>query len=307
LLYTICIASTITFVIECAFFGYLPVLNISNADVYIDTNAKLVPFLHYFIVLLAFVPSWSYVLYKEKVLKKNEYRLLLFITLFILVNYLSRQLYLLLGITFFMSYSYYSYVNTKKIFYGIIVIVVLFMTIGYLKFNSETSVSFSEFSRLAAGIDNENVTILESTFTEYSSKRYTALDKMVRYRDDINYWGMGIYTFRPFFSFFLLEKTGVVKRIPELDSERNVGTYAIDPYLDYGLIGALIINLFYGYFSARYYKQYKNRYPEAILKFSIIVFCLLMGMFINYFNTMLIWLGIIFNKILIGGLRNNKE
>ena len=307
LLYVIISFAAITFFLECVMFGYLPVLNISSSDVYIDTNEKLIPFLHYFIVILAFVPSWSYIYYKEGLLGKKRFRFILLITLFILVNYLSRQLYLLLGITFLLSYIFYNNIKTKILIRLSFLVVALFLIIGYLKFNSELSISFAEFSRLAAGIENENVSILESTFTEYSSKRYTVLDEMVRTRDDIHYYGFGVYTFRPLLSFFLLEKLGVIVRIQDLDSERKVGTFLIDPYLDFGLFGVVIINSLYGVFASRYYKQYILRNPEAIIKFSIIIFCLLMGMFINYFNTMLIWLGLIMNKFLLSGFEKNKQ
>lgn len=119
---------------------------------------------------------------------------------------------------------------------------------------------------------------------------------------------MGFILLDPFFlSFFLFEKIGVVQRIPELNSEVRVGTYLIDPYLDFGVIGVLVINSFYGYLSARYYNQFKENRPEAIIKFSIIIFCVFMGMFINYYNSMLIWLGFIFNKILIGGLKSENK
>jgi oligosaccharide repeat unit polymerase len=306
-IYLICGASFITFLIEVAMFGYLPVLNIGSSDVYIETNAKLVPFLHYFIVLLAFVPSWAYLLYKEQIITKKELILLGTLTIFILVNYLSRQLYLLLGITLYMSYSFYNTINTKVLIRSLFLVLGLFMFVGYLKFNSEISISFAEFSRIAAGIDNDRVSILEATFTEYSSKRFTSLNDMVVFKDQIGFYGFGMYTFRPLLSFFLLEKIGLISRLPKLDSEMNVGTYAADPYLDYGLIGVILLNAFYGFLASRYYKQYKENRPEAIIKFSIIMFCIIMGMFINYFNTMLIWLGFIFNKILIGGLQSLKN
>ena len=90
LIYLICVASFFTFLIEVASFGYLPVLQIGASDVYIETNAKLVPFLHYFIVLLAFVPAWAYVMFKQKILSKKEFLGLLLISIFILVNYFAQ-------------------------------------------------------------------------------------------------------------------------------------------------------------------------------------------------------------------------
>ncbi len=51
----------VTLVIECFMFGYIPIFNITGLDVYNDSNTKLVPFLHYFIVINAFIPTWSYI------------------------------------------------------------------------------------------------------------------------------------------------------------------------------------------------------------------------------------------------------
>ncbi|BAV10204.1 oligosaccharide repeat unit polymerase [Filimonas lacunae] len=295
------VAAFCTFLAECALFGYIPILNITSQDVYIETNAKLIPFLHYFIVLCAFVPTWGYLLYKQGDMSKKRMYLLNAVTFFILLNYLSRQLYLLGGICFLLAYMFYNRVNFRKLLRTGIAIVFMFLFMGYLKFNSDTTDSFSHFMRLVAGIDNENVSLVESTFTEYSSKRFTALDNMVIYKDNNNYTGYGIYTFRPLLSLFLLEKTGVIEKKEELDSEKNVGTYVIDPYLDYGLLGTVILNALYAFLSVRYYKQYKGKYSEGVVKFGIIMFCLIMGMFVNYFNTMLIWMGFVFNKFIIYG------
>jgi len=305
-IYFICSMTFLTFVIECFRFGFVPILNMANLDVYGETNSKLVPFLHYFIILNAFIPAWLYIFYKEQIISKKEFIGIFFISVFILLNYLSKQMYLLFGLSFFMAYSFYNNMKLKSIVQSIFFIVAIFFIAGYLRLNSEMTISASEYFRVVAGINNDKVTLLESIFVEYSSKRFSVLDEMVNYKDAINYFGYGTYTFRPFTSFFFLEKIGIIQRIPELDSERRVGTFLIDPYLDYGFLGVFILNSFYGYLASRYYHQFKERHPEAIVKFTIIIFCLLMGMFVNYFNTMLIWLGFILNKLLIGGLKSIK-
>lgn len=292
----------ITFVIECFMFGYIPLLNITSLDVYNDSNSKLVPFLHYFIVINAFIPSWSYIFLKENLISKREFRILLFLSCFILLNYLSKQMYLLFGLTFIISYSFYNVLKLKGLFKAVSAVVLVFLFLGYLRIDPKSALSAAELYRAYAGVHNEEVTMIESFFVLYSSVRFTVLNEMVNFSDKIHYLGSGIYTFRPFTSIFLLEKTGVIKRIPELDSESNVGTFLADPYLDFGFLGVLFLNAFYGFIALRYYRQYKNKYPEAIVKFSIIVFCILMGMFVNYFNSMLIWLGILFNKFIIGGM-----
>lgn len=292
----------ITFVIECFMFGYIPLLNITSLDVYNDSNSKLVPFLHYFIIINAFIPSWSYIFLKENLISKREFRILLFLSCFILLNYLSKQMYLLFGLTFIISYSFYNVLKLKGLFKAVSAVVLVFLFLGYLRIDPKSTLSAAELYRAYAGVHNEEVTMIESFFVLYSSVRFTVLNEMVNFSDKIHYLGSGIYTFRPFTSIFLLEKTGVIKRIPELDSESNVGTFLADPYLDFGFLGVLFLNAFYGFIALRYYRQFKDKYPEAIVKFSIIVFCILMGMFVNYFNSMLIWLGILFNKFIIGGM-----
>jgi oligosaccharide repeat unit polymerase len=306
LFYFICIMAFLTFVAECLIFGYIPMFNFSGLDVYNETNAKLLPFLHYFITLMGFVPAWAYIYLKETVISKREYRFFVFISLLILFNYLSKQSFLLLGVSFFISYTFYNKVNLMFLFKSIIAIVILFLFTGYLRLDSEMSVSAAEYFRAVSGIKNDNISLFEALFVEYSSKRFSVLDEMVNFSDKIGYLGFGIYTFRPLISLFLMEKLNVIQRITELDSERRVGTFLIDPYLDYGLIGVFVITSFYGYLASRYFSQFKEKYPEAIIKFSIILFCILMGMFVNYFNTMFIWLGLLFNKILMSGLQNKK-
>jgi oligosaccharide repeat unit polymerase len=292
----------ITFVIECFMFGYIPIFNITSLDVYNDSNSKLVPFLHYFIIINAFLPSWLYIFFKENLISKREFRVLLFVSCFILLNYLSKQMYLLFGLTFFMSYSFYNALRLKGLFKAAGAVSIVFLFLGYLRIDPKSSLSAAELYRTYAGIQNEEVSMIESFFVLYSSVRFTVLNEMINFSDKIHYLGSGIYTFRPITSLFLLEKIDVIQRIPELDSESRVGTFLADPYLDFGFLGVLFLNAFYGFMALRYYRQYKDKYPEAIVKFSIIVFCILMGMFVNYFNTMLIWLGILFNKFIIGGL-----
>ncbi|MDA6068803.1 oligosaccharide repeat unit polymerase [Flavobacterium sp. AC] len=305
-IYGICILAFFTFILECMRFGYIPVLQIGSVDIYNETNDKLIPFLHYFIILLGFVPAWSYILFKQEIVSKKEFHFFCFLTLIVLINYLSRQLYLMTGFSFFVAYSFYNVVNFKRIIISAVSVIVIFFSIGYLRFKSDSPVSYSEFSRAYAGIDNKEVNFFESIIVEYASKRFSALNEAVNYGDRINYLGKGMYTFRPLTSLLLLEKTGVIKRDDNLDTENLVATYAIDPYLDFWFFGVVFLNVFYGFILSRYFAQFRNNYNEAIVKFSIVFFCIIMAMFVNYFNTMLVWLGLVFNKILIGGIITNK-
>lgn len=298
LLYFLLIASCLTFLLECLNFGFIPLFEITSRDIYIETNQKLLPFLHYFIVLNSYIPCWAYLFYKKKILSKKSFYTILFISSFILLNYLSRQVYFLLGISLLIGYSYFYKIKFFSIIKVVFLVLFLFLFIGFMKFHSSVTDSFSEYMRLIANIDNVEINVLESTVVEYSSKRYTAFDMILDTRDKLGYYGAGIYTFRPLISFCLLEKTGVVTRIPELDSETLVATYAADPYLDFGFLGVILMNFFYGSLALRCYKNYIDRKSVAVVSWSIILFCCLMGMFVNYYNTMLVWLGLLLNQIL---------
>ena len=204
-----------------------------------------------------------------------------------------------------MAYITYNKFNTLLFLKGMIAIITLITIINFIRFetyDSQNTDDKAEFFRSIAGIEDDNVTLTEATFVEYVSKRYSAMERMVVYSDKIDFFGFGMYTFRPILSLLLLEKTGFVERKPELNSELNVGTYMIDPYLDFGFVGVIVLNSFYGSIANRFYYQFKNNRKEAIIKFAFIIQCMLMGMFINYFNTMVIWLCIFVNKILLGGL-----
>lgn len=298
-LHLMLIASCITFLLECINFGFIPLFEITSRDVYIETNQKLVPFLHYFIVLNSYIPCWVYIFRKKGIISKCHFRVILIISVFILLNYLSRQVYLLFGISLFVAYCYYHKVKLTSILKITFIALFVFMLIGYMKFHSTITDSFSEYMRLVAQIENTEINVVESTFVEYSSKRYTALDEILEAKDKLEYWGMGIYTFRPLISFFLLEKTGVVNRIPELDSEVLVTTYAADPYLDYGFWGVVLLNFVYGAFALGCYQNFMQGKAVAVISWSIVLFCCLMGMFVNYYNTMLVWLGLSFNQFLL--------
>lgn len=307
LLYFLLIGSCVVFVMECARFGFIPILEVASRDIYIETNEKLIPFLHYFIVLNSYIPCWAYLLYKMQLISKKIFLMVLCVSVIILLNYLSRQVYLLLGISMFISYCYYHRVKFASIIRISLISIGLFLFIGFLKFSSNVTDSFSEYMRLLAGIDNSDISMLEATVVEYSSKRFVAFNTIVDKADFLDYYGLGIYTFRPLLSSFFLEKAGIINRLPELDSEVLVTTYAADPYLDFGLIGVVIMNFFYGSLALGCYENFVRRRAVSIISWAIVLFCCVMGMFINYYNTMLICLGFIFNQLMFYRIEEIKK
>lgn len=275
LLLILLFCSVVVYGLECLKFGYIPILNFTQQDVYNDSNTKLIPFLHYFIIITAYLPSWAYIFYKENIISKKKMRWIFYISLFVLFNYLSRQIFLLLGLSLFISYNYYNKVNVLRLFQVAFCTVGLFFIFGYIRFSSDVTDSFAEFMRIVADIDNPNILVFESTLVEYSSKRYTALDHVIHNRDEINFYGLGMYTFRPLLSLLFLEKFGVIERIPELDSEILIATYAADPYLDFGFLGVIFLNFLYGCIAVDAYKNYQERKVGYCIVLSIVFFVVL--------------------------------
>lgn len=288
----------ITILLESVFLiGYLPVANLFAKDVYRDTLDNYIPLLHYFVSLSCFVPVWGYILFKNNHISKFWFVISLLTSFFVLSNVYGRQIYLLTFLSLFIAYTYYNRVNTSRILIIIICFFSLFYFIG--QFRNKWADTYGNVIKMVTGISNEKVTAVEAIFVEFSAKRYTAFEKMVNRQLQTNYYGYGIYWSQPLSSLFLLQKLGMVKILPEFDSFSEVATYAIDPYLDYGIPGIIIFNLLYGILARRYYMQFTEKDSSAIVKWGIFSFCIIMMMYVNFINTAFIWLGLIFNKIII--------
>lgn len=277
--------------------GYLPVANVFVKDVYIDTLENYIPFLHYFVSLSCFVPAWGYILYKQQHISKFWFILTLLISLFVLSNVYGRQIYLVTILNLFIAYTFYHRIKMS----WILILATCFFSLFYFvgQYRNQWADTYSNVIKIVTGIKNEDVTAVEAIFVEFSAKRYTTFEKMVTRKVGTDYYGYGVYWSQPLTSLFLLQKFGLFKINPEFDPFDSVATYAIDPFLDYGITGTILLNLLYGILARRYFGQYSDRDPSAIVKWGIFSYCIVMMMYVNYFNTAFIWLGLIFNKVII--------
>jgi oligosaccharide repeat unit polymerase len=195
-------------------------------------------------------------------------------------------------------------VNLQKVILTSFSIVLLFFIIGNVRMNQTDAIKKSsenytpaKFMNNVAGIKFD-ANIIESTFTVYSSMRYSVMNKFVKKSSRENYYAYGIYTFRPFVSLLCLDRLGIVD-FKNYEVNKELATYAIDPYLDFGILGVLFINFFYGIISRRFYRKYTQRNYKYIIPWVIIIFCLIMSPFMNYFSSFFIWMIWITNKIII--------
>ena len=92
------ILSVLVFFLECARIGYIPILNVLSMDVYGDTNANLIPVLHYFVLAANIIPIWAYLLYKHGCKHHN-------LNLFYKVHSLFQKKFLQNEVTYFLYFQ----------------------------------------------------------------------------------------------------------------------------------------------------------------------------------------------------------
>ncbi len=291
----------ITFLLEIKTFGYLPLLKMFSMDVYNDTNDKLLSFLHYFILLAAIVPSWGYILYRKEVISKKKFIGFSIGALFILINYLSRQIFFLFLISAFTTYSFYKRVSIKKIILALFIAIFIFILMGNIRIMRGSSASnnyTAEQLLRDLGHIKYKTNIFESYLNIYSSQRFDSMDKFVQMKKEEGFFGMGIFTFRPISSVLFLDRMGVVN-YKQYDITKDIAGYAIDPYLDFGLLGVIILNFLYGFICRLTFINFNQGNTLYIIPWAILIFCLIMTPFMNYFNTFIIWFSIFFNRLIL--------
>lgn len=302
--YLLFVFGLLAFIYEMTLIGYLPLINIFNFDVYNDVNKKLVSFLHYFVMLFSVIPSWTYILYKRNSVTKRWLVLTLIVSTFILLNFLSRQNIMLLLICLAVTFSFYNKVNYKKVGLYSLAIIGVFFIMGQIRMSqmnlikSRKNYTPAMFLNNIAGIEYKT-SIFESTLTLYSSIRYKTLDDYVKKAKEDEYFGMGKFVLRPFISLSLLDRIGIVNYEIKYNVDSALATYAINPYLDFRYFGVIIFGLLYGMISSHFYRHYKLNSEKYILPWAIIIFCLIMTPFMNYFSSFYIFLIWSLNKLII--------
>ena len=302
--YGILLISVISFLYEIYHIGYLPILKVFRFDIYNDVNTKLVSFVHYFVMLFGIFPAWTYILVKKRRLNRIFFLSVLLFSVFVILNYLSRQIIILLLLSFLVSYTFYNKVQIRKIIIFSILIIGVFFLIGQIRMAQLDSIkknsgyTANRMLQNYAGIKSET-NLIESTYTLYSSIRYNALNELINKARKNHYFGYGKYVFRPLVSIAFLDRIGIIDYESEYNVNSAVATYAIDPFLDFGILGVICFGFFYGLISTHFYTNYKSGKEQYIISWSIIIFCLIMTPFLNYFSSFFVFLVWALNKLII--------
>lgn len=301
------VLSILIFLLECAKLGFIPLTRFFSENVYREMNDNTIPILHYFVQVANITPIWAYLLWKKEFLSKKKRNIVIVISLFIIFNSLSRQMWLLTMVCLVLCYMYYNLVSKRKLLIFMAVGILLFLAIGAVRLVTVTdNRSNTEYLQAYAGTQYET-NLLETYIALYSTNNFTTFKRFVRESDEQNYRGYGVYTLRPIYTITLLNRIAGFDINPQYDSFSDLGTYAIEPYLDFGIYGVAVLNFLYGLFLAFAYKKYEKKNYRWIVPWGALAFCVLMSAFTNFFNTFFIWFILMLNFLILPPFANGTK
>lgn len=294
------VLAVIVFLLECLKLGFIPLTKIFSTNVYHAMNENAIPVLHYFVQAANIIPIWAYLLYKEDFISKKKRNVVVTISLFIIINSLSRQMWLMSMICFGLCYMYYYIVSKYKLLSFMAIGVLMFLVIGSIRLLTTINDdrSNTEYLQAYAGTQYET-NLFETYLALYSTNNFTTFKRFVKESDEQYYRGYGVYTLRPIYTITFLNRIKGFDINPEFDSFSALGTYAIEPYLDFGICGVIVLNFLYGFVFAFAYKKYERKNYRWIVPWAIFAFCVLMAAFTNFFNTFFVWFILIFNFLIL--------
>ena len=294
------VAGISVFIMEVRQLGYLPVLNLGNAAVYQDINENDVTPLHNFIVLNSVLPAMFYILYKKKTIHFWQFLALSFVCVFIILNFFSRQIIVLFFFSMLIAYSYYKTIPLLKLFSIGAACIVLFIVLGQLRGSSaddDKEMSVNEFLRDYGDI-TKPTNIIESYLSLYGAVNFSVGDNIVTTSLKDEYLSYGAYSARALITVLPIDKNTIYP--PLYSSYTKIGTYIVDPFLDFRWFGVVALNFLYGFLSMNSFKNYIAKNGEYyIVEWSLFIFCIFMCSFTNFFHMFFVAFFFIVNRLAI--------
>jgi len=291
----ILLCGSLVFIYELYLNGGLSIVKtVQGSNAYVEKIT--LPILHYFYMLLALLPSCYYYLYKNNRIKKIVYLLFSFFCFFMIFDSLSRQLILLSIFTYFFCYIKLNDLSLDKQFAKLIIFVGLsFILIGSLRYmGGATDTNELDFMKAYAQIkENYDVNIFDITFNLYTAKNFSTLNDMIEINGGV--FHLGKYLFQAYIKIFHYNDAFNIQYSENLDSYTLLGTIIADLYLDFGIIGVVILSFTYGLLANYSYQSYINsKSLSSILLVSVVFYSLFMSPFTNYFNQLFILICFLF-------------
>ena len=286
------------FVMEIRQLGYVPVLNLGNAAVYDDLNRNAVTPLHNFIVLNSVLPAMFYITYKRKLIPRWVFLACSLVSCFIILNFFSRQIIVLFFFSMLLALSYYRKIPFFKLLSIAVVCVVLFIILGQLRGGTDdAAASVNDFLRQYAGIDKPS-NIFETYLSLYGGLNFSTGNSIAEVAVHDQYVSYGAYALRPIIGALPLNAEAIYPM--QYSAYTLLGTYLLDPFLDFRWFGVIGFNLLYGFMCMNAFKNFHSkRSPYYIVEWSLFVFCVFMCSFTNYFNLFFIAFFFIINRLAI--------
>jgi oligosaccharide repeat unit polymerase len=286
------------FILEIRQLGYLPLMNLGVGSVYNDLNENEVTPLHNFIVLNSVLPAIFFIIYKKKGISFWWFLSLSLVCGFIILNFFSRQIIMLFFFSLIIAVSYYKKVPVFKLLLVGIGTIVLFIGLGALRDNSTDSAdsnTINDFLKEYNAI-SKPTNILETYLSLYGAVNFSTANKLTDLAIHDRYLSYGAYTLRPLITVLPIDKSSIYPAA--YSSYAMLGTYVVDPFLDFRWFGVIFLNSAYGFFSMNSFKNYLAHKDEYyIVEWSIFMFCLFMCSFTNFFHMFFVLFFLIVNRI----------
>jgi oligosaccharide repeat unit polymerase len=294
--------SVISFSLTVAFNGSFPFFDsLRGTDSY--STMRLIPFVHYFVMMSAILPAVALLYYRSREIKRSELFISVVSAVFIMLNIQSRQLLLLTFLVFIYALMFDSErtatdkKNNRTIITFIGSFVVLFLLLGEIRVGAA---DIREYMRAAARIDNfPEISLIEMWFNLYGPQNITTLNEFLSVTPERYDFYYGKNLFRPIVSVLFLDRIGYINYPPALDGNINLATYVWEPYQDFGIIGIAIFSLTIGLVSKTVFESYRERRSiGSVVRVGISSFCILMSSFTNYYYTFFVWFILVISFLL---------
>lgn len=288
------------FVMEIRQLGYLPVLNLGNTAVYDDLNQNAVTPLHNFIVLGSVLPAMFYISYKRGLIPFWVFLACSLLCCFIILNFFSRQIIVLFFFSMLLAISYYRKIPFLKLMSIAAGCVIIFIILGQLRGGGADEATLSmvnDFLKQYAGIHKPS-NIFETYLSLYGCLNFSTGDAIATaaVRDD--YVSFGMYALRPVIGVLPVNAEAIYPM--KYSAYSLLGTYMVDPFLDFRWAGVIGFNFLYGFLCMNSFKNFLGkRSPYYIVEWSLFVFCVFMCSFTNYFNLFFIAFFFLINRLAI--------
>lgn len=292
--YFLVFLSSFSFLHEVRSMGYIPILALGKSiDIYGDAGEAM-SFLHTFVLLAPILIFWTLILARKNILSTKERKIFLLLLSLIFVNNFGRTSLLMFAITGLIYFDFYFKISIPKLLIGVASFVFVFILMGNIR-SGNTTETINVILRNIAKTKYET-SILESYLVSYSSVNFYKMNDVIKKKEELGYASYGKNAIKPIVKLLKMENTSIA----EFQTQQNLSTYMADPYIDFGIWGVVVFNLLYAFTATCLFRKYKEGiYDEYIISWGLIVFCMFMTCFFNAFNTMLVWIVYVCNKILL--------